>query len=150
VVLSLRSRGSYQGQTLNLELGSSSDISIASSTLGTDPLSEFTLNVTGSTSGAKSFTCTLNTSSTKYVSKVLGNTNFDKKKNEVPLYVFEEYPKLLSALVEPVTLSVNSDSGSVPKVDDAILMSLDEPNSRFNVCPWYDPLDLSDSTTILS
>ena len=98
VVLSLRSRGSYQGQTLNLELGSSSDISIASSTLGTDPLSEFTLNVTGSTSGAKSFTCTLNTSSTKYVSKVLGNTNFDKKKNEVPLYVFEEYPKLLSAL----------------------------------------------------
>ena len=28
----------------------------------------------------------------------MGNTNFDKKKNEVPLYVFEEYPKLLSAL----------------------------------------------------
>jgi len=98
VVLSLRSRGSYQGQTLNLELGLSTDVDITSSTLGTDPLSEFTLSVTGSTSGAKSFTCTLNTSSTKYVSKVLGNTNFDKKKNEVPLYVFEEYPKLLSAL----------------------------------------------------
>ena len=98
VVLSLRSRGSYQGQTLNLELGLSTDVDVTSSTLGTDPLSEFTLSVTGSTSGAKSFTCTLNTSSTKYVSKVLGNTNFDKKKNEVPLYVFEEYPKLLSAL----------------------------------------------------
>ena len=74
---------------------------------------------TGATSGAKTFTCTLNTSSTKYVSKVLGNTNFDKKKNEVPLYVFEEYPKLLSALygqglvrgldVDHISHNVNND-----------------------------------------
>ena len=119
VVLSLRSRGSYQGEVLKLELGASGDIDITSSTLGSDPLSEFTLSVTGATSGAKSFTCTLNSTSTKYVSKVLGNTNFDKKKNEVPLYVFEEYPKLLSALygqglvrgldVEHISHNVGSD-----------------------------------------
>ena len=119
VVLSLRPRGSYQGQTLNLELSASADVDITSTSLSTNPMSEFTLSVTGATSGAKTFTCTLNTSSTKYVSKVLGNTNFDKKKNEVPLYVFEEYPKLLSALygqglvrgldVDHISHNVNND-----------------------------------------
>jgi len=98
VVLALRSRGSYTQQTLNLEVTDSSNIDISATGLESNPLGEFTLSVTGSTSGAKQYTCTLDTSSTKYISKVLGNGVFDKKKDEVPVYVFEEYPKLLSAL----------------------------------------------------
>ena len=97
VVAALRPRGSYSGQTLLLEVtGSTVDISeVTGFDLDTNPLGEFTLNVTGSTSGAKSFTCSLDTTSTKYITKVLGTDVFDKVKSEFPLYVHESYPNLL-------------------------------------------------------
>jgi RNA recognition motif-containing protein len=97
VVAALRPRGSYSGQTLLLEVtGSTVGISeVTGSDLDTNPLGEFTLNVTGSTSGAKSFTCSLDTTSTKYITKVLGTEVFDKVKSEFPLYVHESYPNLL-------------------------------------------------------
>ncbi len=95
VVAAFRPRGSYVGETLNLEVTSNSNFNISGSDLITNPLSEFTINVTGSTSGANSFTCSMDTSSTKYVSKVLGTSVFDKLKSEVPIYVYESYPKYL-------------------------------------------------------
>jgi len=96
-VLALRSRGSYDGEVLNLEV-STGDVSITSSEINDNPLGEFTLTAVGETSGSKTFTCSMDTSSTKYVSKVLGVDVFDKKKGDTPVYVFEEYPKLLKSL----------------------------------------------------
>ena len=94
VVAALRSRGSYSGQTLNLEV-TGTTIGISGSGISNNPLSEFTLNVTGSTSGAKSFTCSLDTTSTKYITKVLGTDVYDKDKSDFPVYVHESYPNLL-------------------------------------------------------
>jgi len=97
VVAALRPRGSYSGQTLLLEV-TGSTVGISETTgfdLDSNPLGEFILNVTGSTSGAKSFTCSLDTTSTKYITKVLGTDVFDKVKSEFPLYVHESYPNLL-------------------------------------------------------
>ena len=85
IVLALRSRGSYDGETLELEVINNNDLTIASSEIGADPLGEFTLTVNGATSGSKTFTCSLDTSSTKYVSKVLGGDVFDKKRSEFPV-----------------------------------------------------------------
>jgi hypothetical protein len=95
IVAALRSRGRYVGQTLTLEVSSSSALSFSSSTIATDPLSEFTLDVTGSTSGAKSFTCSMDTNSTHSITKVLGTSVFDKNYADFPVYVHESYPNLL-------------------------------------------------------
>jgi len=95
VVAALRSRGSYSSQTLNLEV-TGSTVSI-SGDITDNPLGEFTLNVTGSTSGAKSFTCSLDTTSTKFITKVLGHEVFDKVKSDFPLYVHEVYSSLLKS-----------------------------------------------------
>jgi hypothetical protein len=95
VVLSFRSRGSYSGQTLNLETTTNSHFEISGSDILTNPLSEFTVNVTGSTSGPKTFTCSLDTTSSKYVTKVFGNDVYDKLRSDVPIYVHESYPNFL-------------------------------------------------------
>ena len=95
VVAALRSRGSYVGQTLNLEV-TGSTVNVSGNITG-NPLGEFTLNVTGSTSGAKSFTCSLDTTSTKFITKVLGNDVYDKVRSDFPLYVHEVYPSLLKS-----------------------------------------------------
>ena len=99
VVAALRSRGSYVGQTLNLEITGSS-INIVGTNVLNNPLGEFTLNVTGSTSGAKSFTCSLDTTSTKFITKVLGSEVYDKVKSDFPVYVHEVYPSLLKSAFE--------------------------------------------------
>lgn len=96
VVAALRSRGSYIGQTLNLEV-TGSTVSISGSEIVGNPLGEFTLDVTGSTSGAKSFTCSLDITSTKFITKVLGSDVFDKNKSDFPLYVHEVYSNLLKS-----------------------------------------------------
>jgi len=95
VVAALRSRGRYSGETLVYEVTSNDSFVIASgTTLESNPLAEFTINVTGVTGGAKSFTCSLDSTSTKYISKVLGTSPFDKAYSDVPLYVHEVYPNL--------------------------------------------------------
>lgn len=100
-IAALRSRGSYVSQSLNLEVTSLTNISLSGTTgLALDPFSEFIINVTGSTSGNKSFTCSLDSSSKKYISKVLGTEVFDKPKGEIPVYVYEIYPSLLSKAFE--------------------------------------------------
>ena len=101
IILALRSRGSYDGEVLGLEVTgapSPSTIALSSTELSSDPLGEFTLSVNGATSGSKTFTCSMDTTSTKYITKVLGGEVFDKKKGDFPVYVFEEYPKLLKSL----------------------------------------------------
>lgn len=95
IVAALRSRGSYSGQSLDLQVTSNTGVTMSSTTISTDPLSEFTLNVNTISNINKTFTCSLNQSSSKYLTKVLGNDVFDKDENDFPLYVYEVYPKFL-------------------------------------------------------
>lgn len=95
IVAALRSRGSYSGQSLDLQVTSNTGVTMSSTTISTDPLSEFTLNVNTTSNINKTFTCSLNQSSSKYLTKVLGNDVFDKDENEFPIYTYEIYPKFL-------------------------------------------------------
>ena len=99
VVAALRSRGHYSpATTLNLEVSETTDVTISSTEIKTNPYGEFTIHVTGSTGGVKTFDCTLDKSSKKYITKVLGAEVYDKNYSDFPVYVFEEYPNyLLSA-----------------------------------------------------
>jgi hypothetical protein len=98
VVLSLRSRGSYNGEVLSKEVSNANSFSLSGTNLVNNPFADFTITVTGSTSGVKTFTCNLTESSTKYVTKVLGTGVFDKSKTEFPIFVHETYAKLLKSL----------------------------------------------------
>jgi hypothetical protein len=100
VVAAFRSRGSYSGQTLLLETTGNTSFDIVGDDLPYNPFSEFTIQVTGSTSGVKTFTCSMDTSSSKYITKVLGTDVFDKPKSEVPIYVYESYPNYLKSAFE--------------------------------------------------
>jgi hypothetical protein len=99
VVASLRSRGQYSASSqLILEVtGNTSFLLSDVDGIESDPLGEFTINVTGQTGGAKTFTCSLDTTSTKYITKVLGTSVFDKDNGSYPLYVHEVYPNLLDS-----------------------------------------------------
>jgi len=98
IVAALRPRGRYVAQSLTLEVTSSSTVNVSSTTLDTDPLDEFTLTVNGLTGGLKSYECSMDITSSKYISKVLGNSVFDKSYIDFPLYVHESYPNLVKNL----------------------------------------------------
>jgi hypothetical protein len=101
VVAALRSRGKYVGQTLTHEVTANTGVTISSvGTLSTNVFSEFTLTTDGLNSGTKSFTCSLDTTSSKYITKVLGTDVFDKSYNDYAVYVHEIYPKLLKHAFE--------------------------------------------------
>jgi hypothetical protein len=96
VVAALRSRGKYVGQTLTHEVTANTGVTISSvGTLDTNVFSEFTLTTVGLNSGTKSFTCSLDTTSSKYITKVLGTDVFDKSTDDFAVYVHEVYPNLL-------------------------------------------------------
>ena len=98
VVAVLRSRGHYSGQTLVLQTMSASISDIDG--IETNPMGNFTLQVSGRTGGSKSFTCSMDSTSKNYITKVLGSDVYDKDYNSYPLYVFEQYPNLLDSLVK--------------------------------------------------
>jgi hypothetical protein len=101
VVAALRSRGRYVSEVLTLEVTGNTSFQLANGNgIQLNPLGEFVVNVTGATGGAKSFTCSLDTSSTKYISKVLGSEVFDKGFEDYPLYVHEVYPNFLKSAFE--------------------------------------------------
>jgi hypothetical protein len=97
VVVALRSRGVYSGQTLNLEVEADNKVAITSVGLQNNPFDEFTISVTGLTGGVKTFDCSLDQSSKKYISKVLGAEVYDKNNTDFPLYVYEQYPNFLKS-----------------------------------------------------
>jgi hypothetical protein len=96
----LRSRGSYVSNALVHRVTGSTAVQITGTTIDTNPLSEFNLNVTDIASVAHSFDCSFDTSSSKYITKILGTDVFDKEKNEYPVYVHEVYPNLINNLFE--------------------------------------------------
>jgi hypothetical protein len=100
IVLSLRSRGSYALEVLGYRVTGSTAVQISGASIATNPLSEFTLSVTDVDSDVKTFTCSLDSSSTKYVTKVIGVDVFDKDKTNFPVFVNEAYPNLVANLFE--------------------------------------------------
>ena len=118
-VATLRSRGRYASEILTYEVTGTTQVSLAEVTdIELNPLGEFQINVTGTTGGAKSFNCTLDTTSTKYIKKVLGSDVFDKSYEDFPLYVYESYPNLVKSAYERglirglSTTKVFNDEGS--------------------------------------
>ena len=105
VVAALRSRGSYSNETLQFEVTENSSFILSGATFTSNPLSEFDITVSGLTSGTKVFTCSLDVTSTKYITKVLGTSPFDKDKSDVPLYVHEVYPNLTKNLYHKGSIS---------------------------------------------
>jgi hypothetical protein len=100
IVAAIRPRGVYVGQTLRHEVTGNTSFILtepSGSTLNFNPLGEFTINVTGRTDGKKEFTCTFDTTSSKYISKVLGTEPFDKDYGNYPVYVHEVYPNFLKS-----------------------------------------------------
>lgn len=94
-IATFRPRGRYVSESLVYEVTGSTSFSLSSNEITTDPLGEFTITVTGTTGGEKTFTCTMDETSTKFVTKVLGSEVFDKDYSDFPIYVHESYPKLL-------------------------------------------------------
>jgi hypothetical protein len=132
VVAALRSRGRYVSQNLTLEVTNNSDVTISNAgTLSNNPFSEFTLTTDGLNSGVKSFTCSLDMTSSKYITKVLGSDVFDKSIDDFAVYVHEIYPKLLKYAY---------DKGFIRGVQSTLAYNLDGNNF---LGPWNDSLTSS-------
>jgi len=153
VVAGLRSRGGYSGNTLSHEITTNGYFSITEDVdnIEINPLGEFIINVTGST-GAKSYTCSLDTTSTKYITKVLGTSVFDKSRTEFPLYVHEVYPKLLKEAFQrgyvrglSLTEAYESDGDNFIKSWDTTLSPTVVSEVRGgNVSDLFDVITISD------
>jgi hypothetical protein len=100
VVAALRPRGRYNGQTLVHEVTNNTGVTMSSVNIGNDPFGEFTLNVDGVTGGLKTYTCSLDTTSSKFINKVLGTDVSDKPYEDFPVYVHESYSKFLKYAFE--------------------------------------------------
>jgi len=101
VVAALRPRGHYSGHTLIYEFTSPADFAIWSDNfVDSNPFADFYIGISGRTDGLKTFTCSMDSSSSKYITKVLGSNVYDKSYNDYPIYVHEVYPNLLANLYE--------------------------------------------------
>jgi hypothetical protein len=152
VVLAFRSRGSYVGQTLTYEVTGNTQFEITGSDLATNPLAQFTVNVTGATSGGKTFTCSLDTSSSKYVTKVFGSEVYDKSKSDCPIYVYEAYPNYLAeaykqGLVKGLSLTevYNSEGNNfLTQWDTPMAPTVVSEVRGGNVAELFDVITISD------
>lgn len=99
-IASLRSRGEYINNSLSLKLTANTGFTVQSTTLESNPLAEFTVALTSDSGVTKNYTCSLDTTSSKYITKVLGVDPFDKDMEQYPLYVDEVYPNLVKSLYD--------------------------------------------------
>ena len=97
IVAALRSRGLYTGGSLSLKITNNSGFSISTTNATSNVLGEFDI-ITVSGGSTKTFTCSLDNTSTKYITKVIGTEVFDKDMDEYPLYVHEIYPSLVQTM----------------------------------------------------
>ena len=130
VIASLRSRGRYVQQDLNLEVTNNTKIILGNtSDLEYNPLADFTIEVTGVTSGVKSFNVSLDTTSTHYITKVLGVDNFDQSYTDHPVYVHEVYPNWLKNAFEQGKIRGLQTTFIYDDVADDFLTEYDTPIS---------------------
>jgi hypothetical protein len=157
VVASLRSRGRYVGQTLTLEVTDGENITLSEDLddMGVNPLGEFILDVVGETGGLKEFRVTLDTTSTKYITKVLGTDVFDKNYRDFPLYVHEVYPNLLKESYERGIIRGLELDFDIVEEGNNFLSQWDTPISPMvvseyrggNVSDLFEVLTISDGET---
>jgi hypothetical protein len=128
VVAALRPRGYYtSASTLVL---SATGLTISSSTLESDPMSDFTVTITtNTTGGTKTFTCSLDNTSTHFISKVLGTDVYDKNHIDYPLYVYESYSNLINALADRGLIRGLSTTVITHSVGDDFMTTWDTPAS---------------------
>jgi hypothetical protein len=130
VVAALRPRGVYDGQVLNLEVTAGVDVTFGDvAGVSTNPLGNFTISVVNSDNDTKLFTCSLDSSSNKYINKVLGTKVSDKDNKDFPLYVYESYPSLLKTAFE---------KGYVRGIDVTTVLVNDEGNNFLT--KWETPI----------
>ena len=143
VALALRSRGHYGvSNELVLEVaGDGANASVqTTSTNGIElnPFAEFTLNVTGATGGALSYTLALDSSITQYAPKVLGTAVFDKTYKNFPLYVYEIYDNLVN---------VGFQKGWIRGLDMNVYQHMDDIDATHDfLVEWDTPM----SPTVVS
>ena len=129
VVAALRSRGRYVLSTLNLEVTQNTGFVLSGSTIEQNPLGEFTINVVSDSGVTKTFICSLDKTSTKYITKVLGSDVYDKNYDDYPLYVYETYTNLLKALNDRGLVRGLSLTEVYHSVGDDFLTPWDTPMS---------------------
>lgn len=132
-VTAIRSRGLYNAsQVLNLEVTGNTSFTLTNATnndVTINPLGEFNINVTGLTSNTKQFTCSLDSTSSKYITKVLGTSVYDKVNSDVPVYVHEVYPNFVKSNYENGNIIGLSLTPSYELNGDDFLQSWDTPIS---------------------
>lgn len=98
IVASLRSRGKYINEVLHHEVTGVNGVTLAP-TVGSSSILDFDLVVNGN-SNMKTFSCSLDKSSTKFITKVIGNSVFDKSYEDFGVYVDEIYSAFLKSGLE--------------------------------------------------
>jgi len=106
VICTLRSRGISQYSTTehgpNYQVSATSSVSLNTtgsySDVATNPFSTFVISGDTIDNSQFSFEVSLQSSDSKYITKVLGADNFGKSRTQVPLFVEEHYPGLLNYL----------------------------------------------------
>ena len=136
MVSALRSRGHYDLsvssnvvlQTTGVTMSSATDSITGGSTIEADPLGDFTLTVNAATD-IKTFTCSLDSTSTTFVNKVLGSDVYDKSYSDYPIYAFETYSNLVAALNDRGLIRGLSVTALSHSVGDDFLTPWDTPAS---------------------
>lgn len=119
VVVALRSRGRYVSQTLVREVTGNTLTMTEVNDLDRNPLGEFELSVINVDGDTKTFNCNLDSSSTKYINKVIGSDVFDKDYSDFPLYVHEIYSNEVKNLY---------DKGLIRGLNTTVTTNLDGNN----------------------
>jgi len=131
VVAGLRSRGHYSQQTLNLEVTNSSKITLTDTGgIQFNPLAEFQIDVTGVTGGHKTFTVSLDQTSSKYITKALGTDVYDQSYSNHPVYVHEVYPNWLKNAFEQGKIRGLQLSFEVDDASTDFIKEFDTPMSN--------------------
>jgi len=135
MVAALRSRGHYSTvstlllETTGVTMSSDTDTISGDPTIESDPLGDFTLTVGIQDGTEKSFTCSMDSSSTKFIKKVLGIDVYDKAYGDYPLYTFESYAELVAALNDRGLIRGLSSTALEQSVGDDFLSQWDTPAS---------------------
>jgi len=99
VVATIRSRG-VSDYTITdggpvYEVNTLANLTMFCNNLSSNPYEPFVINGTATTAGAFSLDVSMLPTDSKYLPRVLGVSNFDKNKDEVPVFVEEIYPNLI-------------------------------------------------------
>ena len=130
VVAAFRSRGSYVSNVMvHRVTGTTSAFSISGDTLSTNPLSEFVISVTDKDGTGFTFNCSMDLTSNKFITKVLGTSVFDKDKSSYPLYVHESYPNYLKSAYQQGLVRGLSLTEVFSNDNDNFLGTWDTPGS---------------------